>query len=172
MNLLTIFSFIARLIWSCGIWCLVYLEFIGLCLCLSMGYLVASKVDLVTIVMEIYGWLFLIVCCGASGRREIVGALKTSSAPCLTSSSYFSKLYWSDSLCGGTIFFLLFWIYLIFVMFAIDLFPLYTLVYLGVSLFFINEILLLIKKKGTVLDSLTIRHKNPTILYFYFTSLS
>ena len=147
MNLLTIFSFIARLIWSCGIWCLVYLEFIGLCLCLSMGYLVASKVDLVTIVMEIYGWLFLIVCCGASGRREIVGALKTSSAPCLTSSSYFSKLYWSGSLCGGTIFFLLFWIYLIFVMFAIDLFPLYTPVYLGVSLFFINEILLLIKKK-------------------------
>ena len=57
-------------------------------------------------------------------------------------------------------------------MFAIDLFPLYTPVYLGVSLFFINEILLLIKKKGTVLDSLTIRHKNPTILYFYFTSLS
>ena len=145
MNLLNIFSFIARLLWSCGIWCLVYLAFIGLCQCLSLGYLLAGKVDLVTIVMEIYGWLFLIVCYGAFGRREIVGALKTSSAPCLTSSSYFSKLYWIGSLCGGTILFLLFWIYLIFVMFVLDLFP---PVYLGVSLFFffINEILLLIKK--------------------------
>ena len=123
MNLLTIFSFIARLLWSCGIWCLVYSEFIGLYLCLPLGFLLAGKVDLVTIVVEIYGGLFLIVCCGASGRREIVGALKTSSAPYLTSSSYFSELYWTGSLCGGTILFLLFWIFLIFVMFAFDLFP-------------------------------------------------
>ena len=84
---------------------LVYLEFIGLCLCLSLGFLLAGKVVLVTIVMEIFGWLFLIVCCGAFGRREIVGALKTSSTPCLTSSSYFSELYWTGSLCGGTILF-------------------------------------------------------------------
>ena len=87
---------------------LVYSEFIGLCLCLSLGFLLAGKVVLVTIVMEIYGGLFLIVCCGASGRRELVGALKTSSAPFLTSSSYFSELYWTGSLCGGTILFLLF----------------------------------------------------------------
>ena len=46
VNLLTIFSFIARLLWSCGIWCLVYLEFIGLCLCLLLGFLLAGKVDL------------------------------------------------------------------------------------------------------------------------------
>ena len=148
MNLLTISSFIARLLWSCGIWCLVYLEFIGLCLCLLLGYLLAGKVDLVTIAMEIFGWLFLIVCCGAFGRREIVGALKTSSAPCLTSSSYFSELYWTSSLCGGTILFLLFWIYLIFVMFALDLFPPVYPLCTWVSLsFYINEILLLIKKQ-------------------------
>ena len=148
MNLLIIFSFIARLLWSCGIWCLVCLEFIGLCQCLSLGYLLASKVDLVTIVMEIYGWLFLIVCCGAFGKREIVGALKTASIPCLTSSFYFSELYWTGSLCGGTIVFLLFWIFLIFVMFAFDLFPLVYPLCTWVSLcfFFINEILLLIKK--------------------------
>ena len=70
MKLLTIYSFIARLLWSCGIWCLVYLEFIGLCQCLLLGYLLVGKVDLVAIVMEIYRWLFLIVWCGVSGRRE------------------------------------------------------------------------------------------------------
>ena len=43
MNLLNIFSFIARLLWSCGIWCLVYSEFIGLCLYLSLGFLLAGK---------------------------------------------------------------------------------------------------------------------------------
>ena len=113
------------------------------------GYLLAGKVVLVPIVMEIFGWLFLIVCCGAFGRREIVGALKTLSAPCLTSSSYFSELYWTGSLCGGTILFLLFWIFLIFVMFAFDLFPLVYPLCTWVSLsFFINEILLLIKKKN------------------------
>ena len=115
MKLLTIFSFIARLLWSCGIWCLVFWEFIGLCQCLSLGYLLVGNVNLVTIVMEIYGWLFLIVWCGAFGRREIVGVLKTLSVPCLTSNFYFSELYWT-----------LFWIYLIFVMFVLDLF---TLVY-------------------------------------------
>ena len=144
VNLLTIFSFIARLLWSCGIWCLVYLEFIRLCLCLSLGYLLAGKVDLVTIIMEIFGRLFLIVCCGAFGRREIVGALKTSSTPCLTSSSYFLELYWTGSLCGGIILFLLFWIYLIFVMFALDLFP---PVYLGVSLFLYQWNFITYKKK-------------------------
>ena len=84
---LTIFSFIARLLWSCGIWCLVYLEFIGYAF--VCRWTMCLLVDLVSIVMEIYGWLFLIVCCGASGWREIVGALKTSSAPCLTSAPIF-----------------------------------------------------------------------------------
>ena len=112
------------------------------------AFCLLEKVDLVTIVMEIYGGLFLIVCCGASGRREIVGALKTSSAPFLTSGSVFSELYWTGSLCGGAILFLLFWIFLIFVMFAFDLFPLVYPLCTWVSLsFFINEILLLIKKK-------------------------
>ena len=125
---MTIFSFIAWLLWCCGIWCLVYLEFIGLCQRLSLGYLLAGKVDLIAIIMKIYGWLFLIVWCGAFRRREIVGVLKTLSVPCLTSSFYFSELYWTGSLCGGTILFLLFWIYLIFVMFVLDLFtPVYSL---------------------------------------------
>ena len=94
----------------------------------TLGYLLASKVDLVTILIEIYGWLFLIVWCGAFGRREMVGVLKTLSVPCLTSSFYFSELYWIGSLCEGTILFLLFWIYLIFIMFVLDLFtPVYPL---------------------------------------------
>ena len=148
---MTIFSFIAQLLWSCGIWCLVYLEFIGLCQCLSLGYLLAGNVDLVTIVMEIYGWLFLIVWCGAFGRREIVGVLKTLSIPCLTSSFYFSKLYWTGSLCGGTILFLLFWIYLIFVMFLLDLFtPVYPLcnwVFFIFLFFFLSMNLYYLSKK-------------------------
>ena len=148
MNLLTIFSFIAQLLWSRGIWCLVYLEFIGLCQCLSLGSLLAGKVDLFTIVIEIYGCLFLIVWCGAFERREIVDALKTLSVLCLTSNFYFSELYWTSSLCGGTILFLLFWIYLIFVMFVLDLFTLVYPLCTWVSLsFFINEFLLLIQKK-------------------------
>ena len=126
MKLLTIFPFIARLLWNCGIWCLVSLEIIGLCQCLSLGYLLVGKVDLVAIIMEIYGWLFLIVWCGAFGRREI-GVLKTLSVPCLTSSFFFSKLYWTSSLCGGIFLFLLFWIFLTFVMFVLDLFtPVYS----------------------------------------------
>ena len=51
-------------------------------------------------------------------------------------SSYFLELYWTGSLCGGTILFLLFWIYLIFVMFAIDLFPPVYPLCTWVSLFF------------------------------------
>ena len=76
---------------------MVYLEFIGLCLCLLLGFLLASKAVLVTIVMEIYGGLFLIVCCGASGRKEIVGALKIMSILCLNSSYYFLEPYWTGS---------------------------------------------------------------------------
>ena len=39
------------------IWFLVYLEFVGLCQCLLLSSLLAGKVNLVAIVMEIYGWL-------------------------------------------------------------------------------------------------------------------
>ena len=139
MKLLTIYSFIARLLWSCGIWCLVSLEFIGLCQCLLLGYLLASKVDLATIVMEIYGWLFLIVWRGVFGRKEIVGVLKTMSILCLISSFYFSKPYWTGSQCRETNLFLQFWIYLIYVIFVFDmLHPCILSVYLGVSLFLIS----------------------------------
>ena len=125
---MTIYAFIAQLLWSCGIWFLVYLEFVGLCQCLLLGYLLSGKVDLVAIVMEIYGRLFLIVWCGVFGRREIVGALKTMSVPCLISNFYSSEPYWTGSLCGETNLFLLFWIYLIFVMFVFDMFtPVYSL---------------------------------------------
>ena len=61
VKLLSIFSSIARLLWSCGIWFLGYLEFAGLCHSLLLGFWLASKVILVAIVMEIFGWLFLIV---------------------------------------------------------------------------------------------------------------
>ena len=74
MKLLTIYSFIVRLPWSCGTWFLVYLEFVGLCQCLLLSFLLAGKVDLVAIKMEIYGWLFLIVWCGVFGRKEVVAS--------------------------------------------------------------------------------------------------
>ena len=37
---------LVRSIWSCPCIDWLYLEFIGLCLCLSLGYLLAGKVDL------------------------------------------------------------------------------------------------------------------------------
>ena len=74
MKLLTIYSFIVRLLWSCGTWFLVYLEFVGLCQCLLLSFLLAGKVDLVAIKMEIYGWLFLIVWCDVFGRKEVVAS--------------------------------------------------------------------------------------------------
>ena len=146
MKVLTIFSFIDWLLRSYGIWFLVYLELVGSCLCLLLGSLLASKVVLVAIVMEIFGRSFLFVWCGVFGRREIVDVLKTLSVPCLISSFYFSEPYLTGSLCGETNLFL-FWIYLTFVIFVIDLFtPVYFLC-TWVSLSFdINESLLLIKK--------------------------
>ena len=124
----SVIACIAQLLWSCGIWFLVYLEFVGLCQCLLLGFSLAGKVVLVAIVMEIYGRSFLIVWCGVFGRREIIGVLKTMSVPCLISSFYFSEPYLTGSLCGETNLFLLFWIYLYFVMFVFDLFtPVYSL---------------------------------------------
>ena len=61
VKVLTIFSFIARLLRSYGICFLVYLELVGSCLCLLLGSLVAGKVVLVAIVMEIFGTSFLFV---------------------------------------------------------------------------------------------------------------
>ena len=128
VKVLTIYSFIARLLRSCGIWFLVCLEFVGSCQCLLLGFLLASKVVLVAIVMEIFGRPFLFVWCGVFERREIVGVLNTLSIPSLISSFYFSEPYLTGSLCGETNLFLLFWIYLTFVMFVFDLFtPVYSL---------------------------------------------
>ena len=147
MKLLTIYSFIVQLLWSCGTWFLVYLEFVGLCQCLLLSFLLAGKVDLVTIVMEIYGWLFLIVWCGVFGRKEIVGVLKTMSVLCLISSFYFSEPYWTGFQCGETNIFLQFWIYLIYVIFVFDMYtPIYSLC-TGVSLFLISINLYYLSKK-------------------------
>ena len=109
--------------------------------------MLASKVVLVAIIMEIFGRSFHFVWCGVFGRREIVDVLKKLSVPCLISSYYFSEPYLTGSLCGETNIFL-FWIYLTFVIFVLDLFtPVYFLC-TWVSLSFdINESLLLIKKK-------------------------
>ena len=137
MKVLTIFSFIAWLLQSCGIWFLVYLEFVGSCQCLLLGFLLVGKVVLVAIVMEIFGRSFLFVWCSVFGRREIVGVLKTLSVPCLISSFFFSKPYLTGSLCGETNLFLLFWIYLTFVIFVFDLFtPVYSMCTWWVSLSF------------------------------------
>ena len=123
VKVLTIFSFIARLLRRYGIWCLVYLELIGSCLRLLLVSLLAGKVTLVTSAMELFGRLFLLAWCGASGMRGIIDALKTLSVLCLTSSFFFSEPYLNRSLCGETILFL-FWIYLTFVIFVLDLFSL------------------------------------------------
>ena len=120
MKVLTIFSFLAWLLRSYGIWFLVYLELVGSCLCLLLGSLLASKVVLVAIVMEIFGRSFLFVWCGVFGRREIVDVLKTLSVLCLISSFFFSEPYLTGSLCGETSLFL-FLIYLTFVIFVLDL---------------------------------------------------
>ena len=143
-NCPTIFSFIARLLWSYGIWFLVYLDLVGSCLFLLLGSLLAGKVTLVATAMELFGRSFLFVWCGVFGRRGIVDALKTLSVLCPTSSFFLSEPYLTGSLCGETILFL-FWIYLTFVIFVLDCSPLYTPCVLG-CLFLINEFLLLIKK--------------------------
>uniref|UniRef100_A0A7N2RE56 TFIIS N-terminal domain-containing protein n=1 Tax=Quercus lobata TaxID=97700 RepID=A0A7N2RE56_QUELO len=52
VKLLTIFSFIARLLRSCGIWFLGYLEFAGLCHSLLLGFWLVGKVVFAAIVME------------------------------------------------------------------------------------------------------------------------
>ena len=57
---LTIFSFIARLLQRFGIWCLVYLELVGSCLRLWLVSLLAGKVTLVASAMELFGRLFLL----------------------------------------------------------------------------------------------------------------
>ena len=145
VKVLTIFSFIARLLRSYGICFLVYLELVGTCLCLLLGSLVAGKVVLVTIVMEIFGRSFLFVWCGVFGRREIVDVLKTLSILCLISSFFFSEPYLTGSLCGETNLFL-FWIYLTFVFSVLDLFtPVYFLCTWVPLSFDINESFLLIK---------------------------
>ena len=127
MKVLTIFSFIARLLRSYGIWFLVYLELVGPCLCLLLGSLLAGKVALVATAMELFGRSFLFVWCGVFGRRGIVDALKTLCVLCPTSSFFLSKPYLTSSLCGETIL-SLFWIYLTFVIFILDLFtPVYSL---------------------------------------------
>ena len=110
-----------------------------------------SLMDLVAIVMEIYGLLFLIVWCGVFGRKEIVGVLKTMSVQCLISSFYFSEPYWTGSQCGETNLFLQFWIYLIYVIFVFDMYtPVYSLC-IWVSLFFISINLYYLSKKKNVL---------------------
>ena len=107
MKVLTIFSFIARLLRSYGIWFLVYLELAGSCLCLLLGSLLAGKVTLVASAMELFGRLFLLAWCGVFGRRGIIDALKTLSVLCPTSSFFFSEPYLTGSLCGETILFFL-----------------------------------------------------------------
>ena len=133
--MLTTFSFIARLLRSNGIWCLVYLELVGSCLRRLLVSLLASKVTLIASAMELFGRLFLLAWCGASGRRGIIDALKTLSVLCPTSSFFFSEPYLNGSLCGESILFLL-WIYLTFVIFVFDLFSLVYSVCAWVSLFY------------------------------------
>ena len=96
--------------------------------------------------MELFGRLFLLAWCGVFGRRGIIDALKTLSVLCPTSSFFLSKPYLTGSLCGETILFL-FWIYLTFVIFVLDLFsPVYSLC-AWVSLFLNQWILITYQKK-------------------------
>ena len=146
MKVLTIFSFIARLHRRYGIWCLVYLELVGSCLRLLLVSLLASKVTLVASAIELFGRLFLLAWCGASRRRGIIDALKTLSVLYPTSSFSFSEPYLNGSLCGETILFL-FWIYLTFVIFVLNLFSLVYSLCAWVSLFLSMKSYYLSKKK-------------------------
>ena len=81
---------------------MVYLEFVGLCQSLLLRFLLAGRVDLVAVVMDINGSLFLIVWCGVFGRKEIVGDLTIVSILCLISSYYFLEPYWTGCQCRET----------------------------------------------------------------------
>ena len=150
MKVLTIFSFIAWLLRSYGIWFLVYLELARSCLCLLLGSLLAGKVTLVASAMELFGRLFLLTWCGVFGRRGIIDALKTLSVLCPTSSFFFSEPYLTGSLCGETIHFL-FWIYLTFVIFVLDLFSHVYSLCAWVSPFYNQWILITYQKKKNTL---------------------
>ena len=147
VKLLTIYSFIVWLLWSYERWCLVYLEFVGLCQCLSLSFLLAGKVNLVAIVMDMYGLLFLIVWCGVFGSKEIVGVLKTMSILCLISSFFFFRILldwfsvWRNQPFSSILDLLDLYNFCIWYVH-----PCILLVYLGVSFFYINKSLLLIKK--------------------------
>ena len=145
MKVLNIFSFIARLLQSYGIWFSVYLELVGSCHCLLLGSLLASKVALVATAMELFGRPFLFVWCGVFGRRGIVDALKTLSVLCLTSSFFSSEPYLNGSLCETILF--LFWIYLTFVIFVLDLLPHVYSLCAWVYLFYYQWILITYQKK-------------------------
>ena len=145
----TIFSFIARLLQRFGIWCLVYLELVGSCLRQLLVSLLAGKVTLVVYATELFGRLFLLAWCGASGRRGIIDALKTLSVLSPTSSFSFSEPYLNGSLCGETILFL-FWIYLTFVIFVLDLLSLAYSLCAWVSLFYYQWSLITYQKKYAV----------------------
>ena len=84
----------------------------------------------------------------------MIDALKTLSVLSPTSSFSFSEPYLNGSLFGETILFL-FWIFLNFVIFVLDLLSLVYSLCAWVSLFLINKVLLLIKKK---ICYLCIRH--------------
>ena len=118
------------------------------CQSLLLSFLLVGKVDLATIVIDIYGSLFLIVWGGVFGRKEIVGSLKTVSILGLISSYYFFKPYWTGSQCGETNPFLQFWIYLMHVILYLIRTPIYTLYILGCLFFYINKSWSLIKTKN------------------------
>ena len=98
-------------------------------------------------------------------RREIVDVLKTLSVLCLISSFFCSEPYLTGSLCGETNLFL-FWIYLTFVIFVLDLFASVYFLYTWVPLSFdINESLLPIKKKKSLAIMRVVRSRK---LFFCF----
>ena len=151
MKLLTIYSFIVWLLWNSEIWFLVYLEFVGFCQCQLLSFLHAGKVDLVAIVMDIYGLLFLIVWCGVFGKKEIVDVLKTVSILCLISSYYFLEPYWTGYQCGENNPFLQFWILLDLCNFCIwsvhhCILPVYLGVFffISINLYYLSIIIIII----------------------------
>ena len=162
MKVLTIFSFIARLLRRFGIWCLVYLELVGSCLLRLLVSLLAGKVTLVAFAMELFGRLFLLTWCGVSGRRGIIDVLKTLSVLSPTSSFFFSEPYLNGSLCGETILSLL--DLLDFCNFRFWLFSLVYSLCAWVSLFYQWSLITYQKKKKVALVVIEIVIHGPSFL--------
>ena len=107
---------------------------------------------------------------------ELVSLIRIDSLPysnnklCLTSSFFSSEPYLNGSLCGETILFL-FWIYLNFVIFVLDLLPHVYSLCAWVYLFYYQWILITYQKKknNNVTSTLVEQDDNPPLYAWWWS---